>query len=80
MFEKFCNHAAMMVLGVFVGALIFRITRMALDPVPIYVMALVGRFQALPQFHILDRFPAGGAPAIFLPFGNPAGDTVAQIV
>ena len=66
--------------GEFVGALVFRMPCMALDPVPIYVMALVGRFQALPQFHILDRLPAGGAPAIFLPLGNPAGDAVAQIV
>ena len=53
---------------------------MALDPVPLYVVALVGGFKSLPQFRVLDRFFAGGAPAILLPFGNPAGDAIAQIV
>ena len=63
----------------FVGALVFRVAGMALDPVQRHFMALLRRLQRLPQLHILDRLVIGGFPALLFPAENPLGDAILDI-
>ncbi len=50
-----------------VGALVLRVSGVALDPVPLHLMPVHGSVQALPQVGVLDRLLAGGLPAVALP-------------
>ncbi len=62
-----------------VGALIFRMAGMALDPMPFDPVRLAGIEQCLPQLGILDRLSVGRLPAIAAPAVDPFGDPVADI-
>src|ERR1700752_4987402 len=47
-----------------IGALVFGMAGVALDPVPAHFVRLQRGIEALPQFGILDRLLVGGAPAV----------------
>ena len=53
---------------------------MALDPVPVDLVALRRRVEPAPEVLVLDRLLVGGAPAVALPAGDPARDAAAQIL
>src|SRR6185312_576443 len=55
-----------------IGALVFGVAGVALDPVPAHLMRFQRGIEPLPQFDILDRLLVGGAPAVFLPAVDPA--------
>src|SRR6202048_2063480 len=63
-----------------IGALVLVVAGMARDPAPAHRMRLQRRSEALPEFGILDRLLVGGAPAVFLPAMDPAGDALAHIL
>jgi hypothetical protein len=56
--------------GQFVGAFVFGMARVALDPAPGHVVAGLRRLKPLPKLDILDGRAAGGAPALALPGGS----------
>ncbi|QTK79382.1 hypothetical protein AT6N2_C1676 [Agrobacterium tumefaciens] len=63
----------------FVGALVFRMTGMALHPMQRNLMALLCGLQRLPKLDILDRLVVGGFPALLFPAEYPLGDAVLHI-
>src|SRR5262245_5741232 len=63
-----------------IGALVFGVTGMALDPVPAHLVGLERGIEALPQLGILHRLLVRGAPAVLLPAMDPAGDALANIL
>src|SRR3546814_7413014 len=65
--------------GKLVGALVLRVSRMSLHPLPVNAMGAGGLKQGLPQLGILHRLAIGRAPAVALPAENPLGDAVADI-
>src|SRR6185437_2110949 len=66
--------------GQFVGALVFVVAGVALDPVPAHLMRFEGGIEPLPKIDVLDRLLVGRAPAILLPAMDPAGDALADIL
>src|SRR3546814_3126936 len=63
--------------GKLVGALVLRVSRMSLHPLPVNAMGAGGLKQGLPQLAILHRLAIGRPPAVALPAENPLGDAVA---
>src|SRR5882724_5564767 len=68
------------VAGELVGALVLVMAGVALDPVPAHLVRLQRRIEPLPQLGVLDRLLVRGAPAVFLPAMDPAGDALAHIL
>src|SRR4249920_3372362 len=63
-----------------IGAFVFGVAGVALDPVPAHFMRLQRVIEALPQLGVLDRLLVGGSPAVLLPAMDPAGDALADIL
>src|SRR5262249_17358659 len=66
-------------LGQRVGAFVFGVAGVALDPVPLDLMRRRRGFEPLPQIEVLDRLFVGSLPPARLPRMQPARDPVAQI-
>src|SRR5215218_10094820 len=64
------------VAGELIGALVFVVAGVALDPVPVHLMRLQRGVEALPEIDILDRLLVRRAPAVLLPAVNPPGDAL----
>src|SRR5437762_7371268 len=63
-----------------IGALVGVMAGVALDPVPADLMRLQRGIEPLPQVDVLDGLLVGGAPAVFLPAMDPAGDALTHIL
>src|SRR4051812_19212955 len=63
-----------------IGALVFGVAGVALDPVPAHLMRFQRGIEPLPKFDVLDRLLVGGAPAVPLPTVNPAGDALTDVL
>src|SRR5690606_11819641 len=63
-----------------VGALVFRMAGMALDPMPLDLVALAGLIQRLPKLDILDWLVCSRLPAVLLPAVDPARNPVAHVI
>ena len=63
-----------------IGALIALMAGMALDPVPFDIVASQLFVQHRPQIGVLDRLFRRRAPAIALPFMDPLGDALPDIL
>src|SRR6185369_6403885 len=63
-----------------VGALVFRMPRVAFHPMPFHVMTLRHRVQPAPQVFVLDGLLVRGLPAAALPGMNPFRDALLHIL
>src|SRR5688572_2664950 len=57
-----------------VRPLIFRVSGVALHPVPFYLVARDRPVELAPQVDVLHRLPVRGEPAAALPASDPLGD------
>ena len=62
-----------------VNAIVFRVAAVAFDPMPFDPMPRRGFDELLPKLGILDWLLVRSAPAILLPFMDPARDSVANV-
>ena len=58
--------------GQFIASLIFRMSGMSLDPVPVQLMALSENQHLLPEFLVFHRGFGGRAPTVFRPLFEPS--------
>src|SRR5690606_28637093 len=73
-----CLNLAQLVnatIGQLISALVVRMPRMPLHPMPSHFVAGSGLVQSPPQIGIFDRFFGGGAPTILLPARQPLIDS-----
>src|SRR5690606_32709102 len=66
--------------GQLVGQLVFRMTTVALDPLPLHMVLTDQLIQLTPEIGILHRLAASGFPAALLPVGHPLADALHYIL
>src|SRR5699024_5779228 len=81
---RMCSAAVVQLIDAAIGqrirGFVAGVAAVALDPVPVDVVARAGRIQTLPQVGVLDRLSGGRFPAIALPAGQPLRHALAQVI